>query len=97
MSNVINKTTLEYKTSVNTPDFPTKDWIINPVLPTCEKKYWKIKSGKIAEMTAGEKATIDQVETDQANENEKEILIQVRMDKIVRDQAIAELTSEGKI
>ena len=30
MSNVINKVTGQYLTSVNTPDYKSKDWIINP-------------------------------------------------------------------
>jgi len=32
MSNVINKTTMEIKYSVNTPDFPETEWVINPYL-----------------------------------------------------------------
>jgi len=30
MSNVINKTTGQYLQSVNTPDYKTDEWIINP-------------------------------------------------------------------
>ena len=30
MSDVINRTTFQYLKSVNTPDYPVADWIINP-------------------------------------------------------------------
>jgi hypothetical protein len=32
MADVINKTTGEYRKSVHTPDYPEKDWLINPDL-----------------------------------------------------------------
>ena len=35
MANVINKNSLQYLESVNTPDYPTDEWIINPILPEC--------------------------------------------------------------
>lgn len=58
MANVINKTTLQYLQSVNTPDYGA-DWIINPILPDCEKKYWKVSGDKVVEMTAQEKSVVD--------------------------------------
>jgi len=30
MADVINRTTFQYLRSVNTPDYPVADWIINP-------------------------------------------------------------------
>ena len=30
MSDVINRTTFQYLRSVNTPEYPVADWIINP-------------------------------------------------------------------
>jgi len=30
MADVINRTTFQYLRSVNTPDYPVRDWIINP-------------------------------------------------------------------
>lgn len=55
MSNVLNKTTLQYLRSVNTPDYPTSDWIINPILPQCYQKFWVIEGDTVREMTPAEK------------------------------------------
>ena len=41
MSNVINKITGQYITSVNTPDYKTKEWIINPSQADIDK-YKKV-------------------------------------------------------
>ncbi len=95
MADVINKQTLEYLKSVNTPDYNSANWIINPVLPDCDRKYWKIASGKVKEMTVSEKATVDQNELDALAERQKEVLIQERMIQINRQQAIDELINEG--
>ena len=68
MANVISKTPnisgviYEYKTSVNTPDYSTDDWLINPDvsgLSSVEKKYWKVSGSDVVEMSAGEKDTVD--------------------------------------
>ncbi len=62
MSNVIHRTTLMQKFSVNTPDYPVTDWIINPdlsALAAVLKKYWKIVGGAVLEMTQAEKDTVD--------------------------------------
>jgi hypothetical protein len=59
MANVINKTTLQLLYSVNTPDYPTTEWIINPVLPACEAIYWKIVGDTVQEMTQPEKDAVD--------------------------------------
>ncbi len=62
MANVINRTTLEYLESVNTPDYPVEDWIINPDLSgvaEVPRKYWKIVGDDVVEMDSGEKALVD--------------------------------------
>lgn len=59
MSNVINKNTLEYRINVNTPDYMDGNWIINPLLPNCESKYWKINGDQVVEMTQEEKNIIN--------------------------------------
>ena len=64
MSNVLNRTSKQYLTSVNTPDFPTADWVINPdvsallgVVPT---KYWFIDAqDDVTEMTQPQKDVVD--------------------------------------
>jgi len=66
MSNVINRTTKQYKESVNTPDYPVADWIINPdlsALTSVPEKYWKIVGDDVVEMTQTEKDTVDTNET----------------------------------
>ena len=55
MSNVLNKLTKQYLRSVNTPDYPTLEWIINPVLPSCDQKFWLIEGDSIREMSQPEK------------------------------------------
>ncbi len=62
MADVINRTTKQYLKSVNTPDYPTEDWIINPdlsALGSVAQKYWKIVDDTVVEMDAGEKVTED--------------------------------------
>ncbi len=62
MADVVNKTTLQHLRSVNTPDFPTADWLINPDLSAVAavpNKYWKIVAGSVVEMTQAEKDAVD--------------------------------------
>ena len=47
---------------MNTPDFPTAQWIINPdlsALTNVPTKYWKIVGDTVVEMNSGEKAAVD--------------------------------------
>lgn len=65
MSRVLNKTTLNYLESVNTPDYPESDWIINPDMSGVEgvdRKYWKLVNDVPTEMTAQEKQAVDDAE-----------------------------------
>ena len=55
MANVLNKITKQYLRSVNTPDYPTSEWMINPILPDCDKKFWLIEGDTIREMAQAEK------------------------------------------
>jgi len=59
MGNVINRTTVEYKMSVDINNYPIVDWIHNPVIPECEWKYWKIVDDTVKEMTQAEKDEVD--------------------------------------
>lgn len=97
MANVINKNTLQYLKSVNTPDYTEEDWIINPVLPDCDKKYWKVKNNKVVEMTIAEKKTINDNIKKQTEQFEKEQLIEQKKETILRNQAIDALKNEGKL
>lgn len=55
MSNVLHKITKHYLISVNTPDYPSSEYLINPILPDCDKKFWVIEGDTIREMTQEEK------------------------------------------
>ena len=62
MATVLNRITKEYKKSVNTPNFPIEDWIINPDFSFVEgvdKLYWKITDDAVNEMTQAEKDVVD--------------------------------------
>ncbi len=65
MSDVIHRTTLEFRKSVSTGRFDTADWIINPdlvALSGIDKKYWKVVGDTVVEMTQGEKDVVDAAE-----------------------------------
>jgi hypothetical protein len=64
MSDVVNKTTLQYLKSVNTTDYPANEWWINPVIPGVAKKYWKNDNENLVEMSQAEKDAVDQSEAD---------------------------------
>jgi len=63
MANVVNRTTLEYRPSVNTPDFPTAEWLINPtgieLVDTVPRQHLKVVGSAIVEMSAAEKTAVD--------------------------------------
>lgn len=62
MSDVVNRTTVQYLTSVNTPDFPSGTWIINPdlslLLDIVDQKFWKVVVDDVVEMTTPEKDAV---------------------------------------
>jgi hypothetical protein len=62
MSTVLHRTNKEVLYSVNTPDYPDVDWIINPDLVLVygvPKKYWKITGDVVSEMNQSEKDIVD--------------------------------------
>ncbi len=67
MADIINRTanakgTYKYQQSVNTPDFPTITWLINPDLSGVSGvpgKYWKVVGETVVEMTQPEKDFVD--------------------------------------
>jgi hypothetical protein len=74
MANVLNRTTKEYRVSVNTPDFPIEDWIINPDMSSVNginPKYWAIEGDIVREMTHIEKNVVDANESATAEANAK--------------------------
>ena len=91
MSDVINKSTLRYLKSVHTPNYPTSEWLINPVLPNCEQKYWRIVSGQVKEMTTTQKESVDAAEANLLKENQKNTLVENK----IREIAVEALISDG--
>lgn len=62
MSDVLNRTTKEYRRSVNTPDFPVIDWIRNPDLSDVvgfASRYWLIDGDAVLLMSAAERDALD--------------------------------------
>ena len=67
MSNVLHRTTLEYRSSVNDPDFPDPPWLEVPpasanatfIASGVPSIYWKLTGDVLSEMTAPEKAVVD--------------------------------------
>lgn len=59
MATVLNRSTLQLIPSANTPDYPPEQWLINPVLPSCPQRYWKVVGDEVVEMTPEEKAVVD--------------------------------------
>jgi len=62
MANVLNRKTLEYLPSVNTPDYPEADFIINPDMKSVEavpSKYWTLKEDQVVSMDTAEKEVKD--------------------------------------
>lgn len=65
MANVLNRATKEYRLSVNTPEYNSTDWIINPdvsALAGVPTKYWNISGDTVTEMTQAEKDAVDAAE-----------------------------------
>ena len=67
MANVIKKTpnskgVYEYRKSVNTPDYPTADWLIDPdvsALSAIPRRHWKVSGSSVVEMSSAEKTVVD--------------------------------------
>lgn len=54
-----------YRESVNTPDFPPSEWIINPdisALRGVDEKYWKADGDRVVAMSQSEKDAVDLAE-----------------------------------
>jgi len=90
MSTVVNKTTFQVRRSVNTPDFPTSSWLVNPPgLVTLEAasvppKYWKLNGtgDDLEEKTTGEKDTQDAADLP-ANKHARHVEIDERTVELI--------------
>ena len=62
MADVLNRVTKQFLRSVNTPDYPAEDWIINPDLTEVAAvpwRYWKIVGDAVLPMTQAEREEVD--------------------------------------
>lgn len=62
MANVLNRTTKQYLTSVNTPDYPIAEWIVNPDISLVEgqpTRYWNISGDSVSLMSQAEMDAVD--------------------------------------
>ena len=69
MATVLNRTTKQLRRSVNTPDFPSADWIINPDLSAVgnfASKYWTITGDAVSLMPQTERDALDAAEAQAA-------------------------------
>ena len=100
MANVINRITKQYLKSVNTPDYPLAEWIINPVLPDCEPSEWVIEGDTVRETTQAEKdAKIADKLAKEAERKAKELLDKEKADadRIKAREDFLKLTLEEKV
>ncbi len=82
MGSVINRTTYEYLESVNSPDYPTGDWLHNPdvsALSAVPREYWIVDGEAVREMTTGEKDSNHLA----AHKAEKCLAIDARTDALI--------------
>lgn len=73
MASVLNRTTMVYLISVNTPDYDPADWLVNPdTTPVVGVPvyYWKLTGDVLSEMTVEEKEVVDT-----SREGEKNFLV----------------------
>ncbi len=94
MSDVVHRTTLEYRVSVHTPDFPSGTWVINPDLSLLvgliERKYWKVVGDDVLEMTQPEKDAVDAAEAQAA----LDALIEQIKERLSLGSAITDLAAD---
>lgn len=86
MANVLHRTTLRYLTSVNTPDYPTGTWVINPDMSPVAgvpQKYWKLTGDVLSVMDQAEQNVVNadrlpaykQTKKDQIDARTKELIL----------------------
>lgn len=94
MSNVVHRTTLEYRISVNLPDYDPSEWLIDPDLSRVRgvpHRYWKINSrDQVVEMSRSEKDAVDaQISLQRIRSVEDRITIRRASDDTLWDLEIA--------
>ena len=100
MADVINRITGQYLRSVNTPDYPISDWIINPMLPDCDPSKWVVEGDLVREITQAEKdAKIAESQAEQNAKNAEEALEreELKKKKIKNREDFISLSIEDKL
>jgi hypothetical protein len=67
MANVLNRTTKQFLTSANTPEYPVEQWIHNPDMSEVvgyPSKYWVITGDVVTLMSKAERDAVDANELD---------------------------------
>ncbi len=62
MANVLNRTSLQFLASVNTPSYPVADWVINPDMSpvaSVRREYWVLTGDVLSEMDQAAKDVVD--------------------------------------
>jgi len=65
MANVLNRSTKQFITSANTPDYPVGEWIINPDMSAVvgePSKYWIITGDNVTLMDQAARDAVDAAE-----------------------------------
>ena len=86
MSDVLHRQTLEYRKSVNTPEYDPADWLINPTLPDCPQELWEVSGDEVVEMSPADQAIFYAQKLEDAKTSKKADL---------RDTVYAALALEG--
>jgi len=66
MADVIHRETLEYRRSVNTPEYDPGEWLINPAIPECPPEYWEVSGDEVIECSPTDRLIIDAQKLDAA-------------------------------
>ena len=96
MADVLNRTTNQFLTSVNTPDFPTADWIINPDLSAVTgfaSKYWIITGDVVTLLDQAARDAVDAAELAQKILDDK-TFEKLRYDLELAIKALALITKD---
>lgn len=95
MANVLNRTTKEYRTSVNDPDYPVIDWIINPDLSAVANwpsRYWVVSGDVVTLMSQAQRDAVDAAEaTAMKNDTADAVIIAGGFDRAFCEMLLDEL------
>ena len=92
MANVVNRATRELRLSVNTPDFPTAQWIINPDLSAFnaiggyQARYAEISGDDVLLLSASERQQADNADRDTRIANSRTSALNA-LDRLIEESA----------